>query len=111
RGHAFEDLSLSTRPDDLDAVGSLGAPQPEVQVGQGAGGVRGRHVELLRLGVAGGRDAHLGAEYGQMVRSDSRLDPDPGVAAAHDVLEETRWARDVHDEEIQIPVVVDVGDG
>lgn len=46
RDNAFEDLVLSPGPEDFEAIHHIRSPQPEVQVGQGAGGVGGGNGEF-----------------------------------------------------------------
>ena len=46
-----------------------------------------------------------------MVPAGAGLEADPALATSEDVLEEARWAGDVHHEQVEVAVVIDVGDG
>src|SRR5262249_50225082 len=111
RGAGAKRLRAASGPGDRDLVGARGLPEPEVKVCQGAGRVGGGHEEPLRLRAPPRGDADLRAERSRAVRARDRFDPDPAPAAAQNVLEEARRPRYVHDEEVQVAVVVDVGDG
>src|SRR5262249_29882691 len=74
------------------------------------GGIGRRDPEVLDLRAAARGDFHPRSEDRRSVGSDLRADADPALAVADRVLEEPGRSIDVDDDQIQVAVIVDVGD-
>src|ERR1039458_3563479 len=110
-GDVFEHLLLAQWPLDLQALDDGLLAQPYVEPHVAGAQVAAGRIDLAILRDSAGGDAHLGAEAETVAFPAPRLDGQPVIAVAAIVAIEQRRAAAIGDDDVEVAVVVEIGDG